>query len=94
MTGENKYELTDAARQEIADAVRIVREDRFERYVRENYRPKETAPEPVREPVREPAQEPVQDPSVKPTPPPVKTPPPAPEEPPRRRGWGLYANDE
>lgn len=86
MTGENKYELTDAARQEISDAIRIVREDRFERYVRENYRPKETAPEPTPEPTREPV--------GKPTPPPAKTPPPAPEEPPRRRAWGLYADDE
>lgn len=90
MTGENKYELTDAARQEISDAIRIVREDRFERYVRENYRPKETAPEPAPEPIREP----VGEPASKPTPPPAKTPPPAPEEPPRRRAWGLYADDQ
>lgn len=70
-------ELTDAAKKEIADAIRIVREDRFEAYVRERMT-KETTEPPKNDP-----------PKDGPTPPPPVPQPenPAPEAPKKRGLW-------
>ena len=58
-------ELTDAAKKEIAEAIRIVREDRFEKYVRGHVaKPADPLPPP--------------DPNAPPVTPPV-TPPPGPD---------------
>jgi hypothetical protein len=85
-------ELTDAAKAEIRDAIRIVREDRFERYARERlekWEPK--TPQPTPEPTPTPTP-PTPEPG--PTPPPPN-PEPAPESKPKKRGlWWADAEDE
>lgn len=74
--------LTDAAKKEIADAIRIVREDRFERYVRERLAKNEAAPTPDK---------PVTDAPV--PPPPVPADPQSEPEPPTPKKRGLYWGD-
>ncbi len=82
-------ELTDEAKKEIADAVRIVREDKILRYLKENKNASVSVP--VSDPNSDPAN-PVIDPSNihpdKPVPPPVKPP-----EPPKAKKKGLYWGD-
>lgn len=82
-------ELTDEAKKEIADAVRIVREDKILRYLKGNKNA--SASVPVSDPNSDPAN-PVSNPSNidpdKPVPPPVKPP-----EPPKAKKKGLYWGD-
>ena len=61
--------LTDAAKAEIAEAIRIVREDKFEKYVRER-----TPNTPKEEPKEEPKDEIIVPDPPKATPPPPKDP--------------------
>lgn len=88
-------ELTDEAKKEIAEAVRIVREDRILRYLRENKNASAIQP-PSNSPSGDPSGDPVVPPVVdpdKPVPPPLK-PPASPR--PKKRGvyWGDTADDE
>lgn len=78
-------DLTDAAKAEIKEAIRIVREDRFEKYVRER-----TAK--VDPPTPKPNDPPAPTPPVPPVPPKPSDPPtPTPTDPPEKehsRYWG------
>lgn len=88
-------ELTEAAKAEIAAAIRIVREDKFEQFVRSR------TPEPPKPPEKDPIfdpndlpKDPPKDPAV---PPPPKDPkdPIKDSEPPKRRSayWGEIFDD-
>lgn len=82
---EQRRQLSDAARDEIREAIRIVREDRFEQYVRANHvKPAENAGQ---------GGENGGQGDGKHTPPPAKPPvaDPPPEAP--RAVWGLYADE-
>jgi hypothetical protein len=85
--------LTDDAKAEIAEAIRIIREDRFEKFVRSRQTPADPPKDPVFDPSRDPdpTPDPPKDPPV--DPPPPKDPPtdPAPSDPPKGRKsayWG------
>ena len=49
-TPDPNYTLNDAAKKEIADAIAIVREDRFEKWVRENLGKKTDLPNDPKDP--------------------------------------------
>lgn len=71
--------LTDAAKAEIAAAIAIVREDRFEKYVRARQAKPNTETPPANPPADPPKNEPPANPPVNPPPPkdtPPDTPPP------------------
>lgn len=76
-------ELTDAAKAEIAEAVRIVREDKQHAMLRDIH----TRTSPPSEP--EPTKDPAKDPEKSPTPPPAKDP----VEPPENKKSGLWWGD-
>jgi len=85
--------LTDDAKAEIREAIRIVREDRFEQFVRTR-----STKEPVKDPEKDPVFDPKKDPEKDPiTPPPVKDPEKDPEKEPekaRRSAWWGEVFDE
>jgi hypothetical protein len=95
MNDHDPRELNDDAKKAISEAVRIVAEDRAEKFYREMRSHMEkfgkTEP-PVSDPATPPTTEPPVDPPVdpnKPTPPPLKPPtPPAPEKKKRGLYWG------
>jgi hypothetical protein len=82
-------DLTDEAKKEIADAVRIVREDKILKFLKENKNVSTSVP--ASDPSSDPSN-PIPDPSTvdpdKPIPPPVKPP-----EPPKPKKKGLYWGD-
>ena len=83
-----REDLTDSAREEIAEAVRIVHEDKLAKYLRSSFRP-------AADPGGPPAPPEPPAPPTGPTPPPVKE---KPEEPvpPRRKSvyWGDRIDDD
>lgn len=86
-------ELTDAAKAAIADAIRIVREDKFEKYARTALG-KHATPPPTPPPTP-PSNDPVPRKSTNPpaTPPPPKDTPPEPPAPKRDAWWGELMNE-
>lgn len=72
-------DLTDAAKAEIRQAIQIVREDRFEKYIRDR--------EEKRTPPADPPKDPPKDPS---NPPPPKDPPTDPPTPPTEKEYSRY----
>lgn len=92
-------DLTDAAKAEIAAAIRIVREDRFEQYARtaiEKHAPKNDPPTPPNPPVPPGPTPPIVPPGPTPPPPPPIVPP-MPPEPPKKKSrlsyWGEQSDD-
>jgi len=92
--------LTPQAKAEIAEAIRIVREDKFEQYARTAIG-KHTAkpepkpePEPTPTPTPAPTPAPTPTPTPTPTPPPPKNEPPTPVEPPRKKSRLSYWPDQ
>jgi hypothetical protein len=79
-------DLTDAAKKEIADAIAIVREDRFEKYVRSRH---------TEAPKEEPKADELIAPEGTATPPPPKETPPANDPPAKKRDawWGEILSD-
>ena len=84
-------DLTDAAKAEIADAIRIVREDKFEKFVRERMA-KPTDPPPTDPPTPPKTGEPVP-PPPKPTDPPPTDPPTPPKTGSKSAWWGEIYSD-
>jgi len=88
--------LTDDAKTELAEAIRIVREDRFEKYVRERTPKQEPPKDPPKDPTKDPLIDPEKDPKDPPNPPPPKDPP-DPNDPPKGRKsawWGELMDDK
>lgn len=81
-------ELSEEEKAEIREAVRIVREDRFERHAREVLGKHKS--EPQTEPEPEPESEPEPEPVKRGNTPPAKDPEP---EPVKRKVWGNYASE-
>ena len=83
--------LTDDARKELQEAIRIVREDRFEKFVRGRMKSEDKDP-----PQKDPLIDPEKDPEKDPTPPPGKDPEKDPEKDapkPKSAWWGELMND-
>lgn len=100
MTNPNSG-LTDAAKAEIAEAIRIVRADRFEKHVRDTlgkHSPAPTPPAPTPPTPTPTPPAPTPPAPGGPTPPPVKEPPADPPADPPKRGlwWGdrLHSQDQ
>jgi hypothetical protein len=83
--------LTDDAKKEIAEAIAIVRGDRFEKYARERLAHMSKPADPVDPPPKDPVFDPEKDPKDPIVPPPPKPNDPPPTDPPKGRRsayWG------
>lgn len=105
MAEDEKAELTPEAKAEIAEAIRIVSEDRLFRAIHSHYQPKPPEGDPGDKGGGSSKDKPAGDPpppskaEEEPPPPPGNPPPPKkeePTEPPKRRGlwWGDQITDE
>jgi hypothetical protein len=89
-------DLTDEAKAEIAEAIRIVREDRFEQYVR-GHVSKSSVPSTTPTPTTTPTPIPTPTTTPTPIPTPTTTPPPAkpdPVEPPAQKKRGIWWGED
>lgn len=88
--------LSDDAKAELKDAIRIVREDRFEGFLRKRFAPEKKDPLLNEDPPQDPTKDPVKDPAKPPVqPPPAKDPaqdPPPPAKA-KSRYWGELMDD-